>query len=438
MTGGVTHKGHALLAALVAAMTLTHAEIANALSLDIKDIAAERVVRKRAAADGKLPLPGTPDLTRLDARLAEKSIPPGSPVLIRIFKAESELEIWMGDDNGTYTLFASYPVCYWSGTLGPKLKEGDRQAPEGIYTVTLPQTHHSGRWPQSLDIGFPNPFDQVHQRDGSSILIHGGCASIGCFAMTNAVNLEVHKLTVDALESGQSYVPIHVFPFRMTGQNLARYESPDWREFWGNLKEGYDLFERTHRPPRVSVCGTHYGFEAASRIEGANPGPIRVCPETAQVIADLADINTRVAEQPAEPTEIKTASLAGPASYLGGPAVAGISKLGANFAQQVVPDALRASVSPVLTRPLPCSLALSSCRKYAALRKQLVHKATLRLEEPETKPRAERKKKRSEKKKTSNRRRSSEYRGEAREYRGEMRQAGDDRRWREFRSSRYE
>jgi len=407
--------GRVLLAVCVTAMALTHAQIADALTLDNSDITAERVERKRAAADGKLPLPGTPDLTRLDARLAEKSIPAGAPILIRIFKAESELEIWTGDDNGNYSLFASYPVCYWSGTLGPKLKEGDRQAPEGFYTVTLPQTHHLGRWPQSLDIGFPNPFDQVNQRDGSSILIHGGCASIGCFAMTNAVNLEVHKLTVDALDSGQVYVPVHVFPFRMTEQNLARYEAPEWHAFWNNLKEGYNLFERTQRPPRVSVCGTHYGFEAASRLEGANPGPILVCPETVQVIADLADINTRVAEQPTAPAEIKTASLAGPASYLGAPTLAGISKLGANFAQQVAPDATRDGVSPVLTRRLPCSLALASCRRYAALREQLIQKATLRLEEPERKPRTERNRKK--KKSSYRRRRYSEDTGEYRGYR---------------------
>ena len=416
MTGAVCHRGNLLIAAFIAGMALTHVAAADAVSVDIKDLAADRAEHKRAAADGKLPLPGTPDLTRLDARLAEKSIPPGSPIFIRIFKAESELEIWLGDDNGNYTLFASYPVCYWSGTLGPKLKEGDRQAPEGFYTVALPQTHHSGRWPESLDIGFPNPFDQVNQRDGFSILIHGGCASIGCYAMTNAVNLEVHKLTVDALEAGQAYVPVHVFPFRMTAENFAHYETSQWRDFWSNLKEGYDLFERSHRPPRVSVCGTHYGFEASSRVEGANPGPIVVCPETAQVIADLADINSRVAEPKPEPTEMKVASLGGPISYLGGPApAAGLSKLGPNFAMQVTPAVARAGVSLLLTRPLPCSLALSSCRRYAALREQLVHKATLRLEEPEPKPHVERSRKR--KQSSYRHRRYSEDTGEYRQYR---------------------
>ncbi|MEI9901999.1 MAG: hypothetical protein WDN31_19960 [Hyphomicrobium sp.] len=117
--------------------------------------------RKRANSDGKLPLPGTPDLGRLDERLAEKGVAPDASVLIRVFKAESEMEIWTGDQNGNYSLFATYPICYWSGTLGPKVKEGDRQAPEGFYTVTMEQAFHKGaRWPLALDIGFPNAFDQ--------------------------------------------------------------------------------------------------------------------------------------------------------------------------------------------------------------------------------------------------------------------------------------
>jgi hypothetical protein len=240
--------------------------------------------------------------------------------------------------------------------------------------------------------------------------------------MTNAVNLELHKLAVDALESGQVYVPVHIFPFRMTAENFSHYETSQWHDFWSNLKEGYDLFERNHRPPRVSVCGTRYVFASASRAEGANPAPIAVCPETAQMLADLANLNTRAAEPKPEPAEMTVASLAGPISYLGGPPVAGLSKLGPNFAMQVVPQVVRAGVSPVLTRPLSCSLALASCRRYAALREQLVHKATLRLEEADEKPKAEKSRKR---KTSSHRRRYSEN---AEEYRGYR----EDREYREY------
>ena len=412
MTKSVAYIRRTALTACAAAAILGQVGTAPALSLDVEEITAVRAERKRANSDGKLPLPGTPDLKRLDDRLAERGVDRDAPILIRVFKAELEMEVWTGDENGTYSLFATYPICYWSGTLGPKLKEGDKQAPEGFYTVTMEQSFHTGtRWPKSLNIGYPNPFDQVNLRSGSHILIHGGCASIGCFAMTNAVSLEVHKLATDALDAGQPNIPVHVFPFRMTEANFAKYDMPRWNGFWQNLKEGYDLFERTARPPRVTVCGMRYDFAASSRLEGLHPGPIQVCPETEQVIADLSSINKKVAEQPVpqqQSSEIKTASLGGggasyiggPASYLGGPAIAAaiVNKLGENFEQQLAPETPRPGVSQTLTRPLPCSLAMPSCRRYASLREQMAHKAALKIDEPEREKARAPKKKKSAKK----------------------------------------
>lgn len=406
MTYPITHIGRtALTVCATAVAVLGQLGTASALSLDIEDITAVRMERKRANANGKLPLPGTPDLKRLDERLAEKGVAKDAPIFIRVFKAESEMEVWTGDEDGNYTLFATYPICYWSGTLGPKKREGDRQAPEGFYTVTMEQSIHKGtRWPKALNIGYPNAYDKVNMRSGGYILIHGGCGSIGCFAMTNAVSYEVYKLAVDALEAGQPNIPVHAFPFRMTEANLAKYDAPELRSFWANLKEGYDLFERTHRPPRVSVCGPRYGFTPASHIEGYNPGPIEVCPETEQVIAELSGINKRVAEQPEPQTqtsEIKTASISAPASYLGGPpptAVAG-SRMGENFEQQVALNAPRPGVSTTLTDRLPCSRALPSCRRYAELREQVAQKVSLKLNE------TKRVKARSSKRKKSKRKR---------------------------------
>jgi murein L,D-transpeptidase YafK len=253
----------------------------------ISEIKAER---KRAAAEGNLPLPGTPDLARLDERLAEKNVPSDASMLIRIFKAESELEVWMttGDGSGRYELFAKYPICFWSGGLGPKLKEGDRQAPEGFYTVDRNLAHPNGpRWPEALDIGYPNPFDQVNDRTGSSILIHGGCASIGCYAMSNAVADEVRNLSVRALDAGQTYIPINIYPFRMTAANLALYADSKWTGFWNNLKEGYDIFERTRRTPRVAVCNARYEFKETDALGSANPGPLVVCPTTDTRVASF-------------------------------------------------------------------------------------------------------------------------------------------------------
>ncbi len=368
-----------LCAALLVA---TQAEAGPPLAPDLPAGAVDRAEHRRLASEGKV-LPGTPDLTKLDERLAAAHVTKDASITMRIFKAESELEVWMTTNTGEYTLFATYPVCFWSGTLGPKLKEGDRQAPEGFYTITSPQTHREGaRWPVSIDLGYPNSFDKVQQRDGSAILIHGGCASIGCFAMTNPVNDELNKLVSRALSAGQAYVQIHVFPFRMTPENFARYDNPQWRDFWRNLKDGYDLFERTRRPPRISVCDNSYGFQAASKIESANPGPVAVCPRTEAMLHELHELNTRVAEQtaPPPPTESKPAP-AYAFLHLVRPPVSYMSRIGSSSYQQPAGETARAGVSPVLTRRLPCPAALSSCRRYAALRDKLAEKAAIAAEE---------------------------------------------------------
>jgi murein L,D-transpeptidase YafK len=265
------------------ALAFTGIETAGALTIELKDVAADRVERQRAAAAGALPLPGTPNVAFLQERLRDKGVTLADPILIRIFKAESELEIWK-QKGDAYVLFATYPICHWSGTLGPKLRDGDRQAPEGYYTLAHSQTRHVGRWPRSLDLGFPNILDQSQARTGSSILIHGGCSSIGCFAMTNPVSDEIHQLTLAAMDGGEQIVPVHVFPFRMTDKNMAAQNSSPWKAFWTNLKEGYDLFERTKRPPIISVCGGRYIFRETQAKESA--GPLEACGPTLTAIRE--------------------------------------------------------------------------------------------------------------------------------------------------------
>jgi hypothetical protein len=159
---------------------------------------------------------------------------------------------------GRFELFATYPICFWSGKLGPKQREGDRQAPEGFYSVGLEQLHLKGRQPRSLHLGFPNALDRAHARTGSHILVHGGCQSIGCYAMTNPVMEEIFALSEQALHQGQDRIPVHAFPFRMTEDNLKGSADHPWYEFWLNLKEAYDAFERTRIPPRVGVCDKKY------------------------------------------------------------------------------------------------------------------------------------------------------------------------------------
>lgn len=201
--------------------------------------------------------PATLDVADLKRRLSENGMSFGSPLLIRIFKDEAELELWVNKGD-RFELFAVYPVCNWSGSLGPKLTEGDRQSPEGLYSIGHRQLHRSGRWKRSLDIGFPNTFDKAHGRTGSYILVHGGCTSTGCYAMTNPVMEEIFALSEAALEEGQDRIQVHVFPFRMTAQKLAARAQSPWSGFWLDLKAAHDLFERTRVPPRVSVCNNQY------------------------------------------------------------------------------------------------------------------------------------------------------------------------------------
>jgi murein L,D-transpeptidase YafK len=165
------------------------------------------------------------------------------------------------EKDGSFILFASYPICHWSGTLGPKLREGDKQTPEGFYTLSSHQLRHIGRWPRSLNLGFPNAYDRVHGRNGSYILVHGGCSSVGCIAMTNPVISEVHALARAALKSEQRHIPVHVFPFRMTADRLASQAQNRWSGFWSDLEAGYQSFERTRRPPRITVCDGRYMVE---------------------------------------------------------------------------------------------------------------------------------------------------------------------------------
>ncbi|XSG82075.1 MAG: L,D-transpeptidase family protein [Methyloligella sp. ZOD6] len=251
----------ALLGFLVAAVigaTLYLASPEGRQLLDRVWINATRVEHRSLWQAGRQ-LPGTPDLAKLDARLAAKGLKLGDPIFIRVFKLESELELWMERD-GTYVHFATYPICYWSGRLGPKRQEGDLQAPEGYYTVDASQLNPNSRWHRSFNLGFPNNFDKAQGRTGSYLMVHGGCASVGCYAMTNPVVDEIWRIVTAALEGGQPRFAVMALPFRMTKDNMSKRKGYPWRAFWTDLKTGNDLFEKTHVPPKASVCDGRYAF----------------------------------------------------------------------------------------------------------------------------------------------------------------------------------
>lgn len=233
---------------------------ARALQIEITGGGADRLERQRSWAQGDLPLPGTPELGKLPERLATAGLKEGAAIFVRIFKAESELELWLTKGRD-FQLFATYPICQWSGVLGPKFYEGDNQSPEGFYTVGRRDLKWQTRHHRAFNIGFPNAFDKLHGRTGSNILVHGGCSTEGCFAMTNPVVDEIFRLANSAIANGQKEFQVHVFPFRMTAENLLQQAGSPWLDFWVNLKTGYDLFAETRVPPAIRVCKGRYAFD---------------------------------------------------------------------------------------------------------------------------------------------------------------------------------
>lgn len=186
----------------------------------------------------------------------------GSPIFIRIFKKEKDLELWVKKEE-TFSLFCTYRIAALSGLLGPKLSEGDRQAPEGFYFVTPSQMNPNSRFHLSFNLGYPNQYDKARKRTGSALMVHGNRVSIGCFAMTDPKMEEIYALADAALRNGQAYFRVHCFPFRMTADNMKRHGTSKWIAFWRNLKTGHDFFEKMKQPPSVGVKDKMYVFEKA-------------------------------------------------------------------------------------------------------------------------------------------------------------------------------
>lgn len=195
----------------------------------------------------------------LDKQLKLLNAKVGDKLFIRIFKEEYLFEVWIETDRG-FELLKEYQICTYSGELGPKLAEGDRQAPEGFYRVYKGSLNPNSKYHLSFNLGFPNKYDRSHGRTGSYLMVHGRCSSIGCYAMTDERIEEIYSLVESALEEGQVYVPVHIFPFRMSDEKLSTYQDHQWFDFWLNLQEGYDYFEAEKRPPLVKAIDKRYEF----------------------------------------------------------------------------------------------------------------------------------------------------------------------------------
>jgi murein L,D-transpeptidase YafK len=261
--------------------------------------------------------------------LGKKGMDAQAPMFIRIFKEESELEIWKLRDDGRFYHFKTYPVCNWSGDLGPKLKYGDRQAPEGFYAITREQMNPNSGYHLALNLGYPNSFDRAHRRTGEYLMIHGKCKSAGCYAMTDALIEEIYGMAREAFLGGHDIFHVHAFPFRMTDANMARYAGHPAYPFWQTLKEGYDYFELTRQLPSVAVCNRRYVVNVA--LAGRDPGrldPEAACPTFLRPKPD--PFRPRPGEQLAEQrTVVPGVKMRGIASLPEGEPRAGLTTSGA-------------------------------------------------------------------------------------------------------------
>jgi murein L,D-transpeptidase YafK len=212
------------------------------------------------------------DRAPLRADLAAAGLALGEPAYVRIFKREKRLEIWMQPQaNAPYVLFRSYAVCTFSGALGPKLREGDHQAPEGFYRVTAKQLNPNSRHHLAFNLGFPNALDRQLGRTGSLLMVHGGCTSVGCFAMGDAQVDEIYAVVEAALRGGQPGVDVAVFPYDLSGPAAADAAAGRWTPFWDELKRGSDLFAATGVPPVVAACAGRYRFGDEAAGPGCEP-----------------------------------------------------------------------------------------------------------------------------------------------------------------------
>lgn len=227
--------------------------------------------------------------------MASKDTDAHEPILIRTYKKEAEFEIWKRrKSDGRYALLKTYPMCRWSGQLGPKVREGDRQVPEGFYAITPGQMNPNSNYYLSFNVGYPNAYDKALGRTGGMIMVHGDCSSAGCFSMTDNQIGEIYAVAREAFGGGQREIQMQSYPFRMTAENLAKHRLDPNMPFWRQLKEGSDHFEVTKLEPKVNVCGRHYVFDATS-ANGGRIDPNSACP----TLTVDPQIKTQVAEKEA-------------------------------------------------------------------------------------------------------------------------------------------
>lgn len=182
-------------------------------------------------------------------------------IFLRAFKSERELEIWGGSDiSDTLKLIKTYPFTAYCGKLGPKRKQGDLQVPEGVYYVD--RFNPASSFHLSLGTNYPNKSDRIRATSddpGGDIFIHGNRVTIGCIPIGDDAIEEVYLLAVEAKSSGQSRIPVHIFPCRMDQKACTRIldhlseNNKALQSFWAEIKPIYEAFEKTHILPKITI-----------------------------------------------------------------------------------------------------------------------------------------------------------------------------------------
>src|SRR5271155_5752253 len=234
------------------------------------------------------------------AKMEALDTTPSSPTVIRTYKKEAELEIWKMKSNGEYGLLKTYPMCRWSGQLGPKKREGDMQVPEGFYSIAPGQMNPNSHYYLAFNVGYPNAYDRAYGRTGGSVMVHGVCSSAGCFSMTDEQVADIYAIARESFAGGQREIQLQSYPFHMTAENLAKFRLDPNIGFWKDLKNGSDHFEVTKAEPSVTVCGKRYVFDATAKgeVSASEPCPALKRDESVEaLVAEKAERdNDKVAE----------------------------------------------------------------------------------------------------------------------------------------------
>ncbi len=240
---------------------------------------------------------------------------PASNIYIRSFKYDSQLEVWVRNDRTEpYKLFKTYKVCAMAGTLGPKRMEGDYQVPEGFYYIN--EFNPKSSYHLSLGLNYPNASDQLLSdsiQPGGDIYIHGSCVTTGCIPITDSQVEELYILAANAKNSGQDFIPVHIFPIQFKNEKSEVYlenylkNFPEYFDLANTLKGVYYYFEKNHKVPVIMVDGVGdyiVDEEVKKSALTTNVKPQKkVYVKKARIAADFdeKDIPTAVNKQPVYP-----------------------------------------------------------------------------------------------------------------------------------------